>query len=287
MTARVFAAAVLGAALACSVASAAMKEEPAIKAEVPKPVKSRELDRAVDNATKLGRPLAIFWTSDSTCRVEADKVAEWKTLKHMKYFVLVTVSFTVPADGVLDLTKQPEFISKMYTGSAGKQGSLLPIMFLGTVDGEFLGVVPTDMKKTEAEATLRRAAAKFGPQLPLAAAAAVWKKLQAARKHWRANEIGSALVCYRTVLACEKVNPKLPILAEVEKDADVVNAKGSEFIEKAEELLDAGKRDEAEALLRRIGKAFEGFEVADEAKAVLGELVEDQGEQSEPDAESL
>jgi len=275
MRVRVLAAAMLGATLACSTASAAGK------ADAPKPAKSRELDRAVEQATKLGRPLAIFWVSQPPGRGELDKIAEWKTLKHIQHFFPVTVSVAVPADGVVDL----DLISKMYAGSAGNQGGQLPIMFLGTVGGEFLGVVPANMNKVDVEAVLLRAAVEFGRQLPVAEAAAVWRKLLAARRHWAANEIGPALKCYRAVLACEKVNPRLPVLAEVRKDADAVNAKGRELIEKAGELADAGKRDEAEALLGRIGKAFEGFEVADEAKAALSEPAEDTGEESEPDAE--
>ena len=119
---------------------------------------------------------------------------------------------------------------------------------------------------------VRAAQKKFGPVLPRAKAILLWRKLASARKLWKAQKYTNALACYRTVALAKKVNPNLPIVAELKTDEEAIDEHGAKPLKEAEALREKGEVVKAEGLLRKIQGTYKGFEPAKKAKELLDQI---------------
>ena len=234
----------------------------------------KELQKAVTLAKKLGRPVALLWQAS---RQGPQK--EWKDMPLMKYFVCIMVDVKIGPNNIIDLGKQPKLLTKLFQASGTDPRNIVfPMLFLGTLDGEFLGMLPSGATGDAAKKTVRTALKKFGKMLPASKAVAVWKKLETARKLWAEKKYLEAMPYYREVATVKDVNPKLPILKELETDRKAIEEKGAEALKEAENLSQAAKFDEAKATVRVIYKAYQGFETAKAAKELFAQIEEKQKE---------
>ncbi len=224
---------------------------------------AKNFEEAKKQATILGRPLAILvHDKGSSCGLHNGQRAEWKRLRSLNSFVCV----------LLEQSEEKQFVGQLRKASAGAEGKYIPWLFLTTVEGKYLGVVPYDTSGKATRKIIADARKKFGPIPSPATAKAVWKRLLIARKLWEQEKYDKALPLFRQVAALKKKNPNLPILTELKKDEKAINERGSEALEGARALVDGGKLEEAKAAVKKIHAAYKGFEVAGKAVELAGEI---------------
>ncbi len=225
---------------------------------------AEKLDRAVAGAKKLGRPIAIMLQdSQSTCPLHNSQRSRWKSNSMFRYFVCVIAE---------SKGERPPVLTALERAAAGKQGKFIPRIYLGTPEGDLLGVIPYKTPDADAAKLVRAALKKNGPMMSRAKALGLWKKLVKARKLWGDEKYAAAVACYSEIKAKAKTNPGLSVFKELAKDEKLINDKGKELIAKARQLAKDGQPDEAKALLTKLCRAFKSFDVAKECRAALAEI---------------
>lgn len=225
--------------------------------------KGRELDKAKNEAKLLGKPMVIMYQeTGSGCPKHNAQRSKWRKLSTLRQFVCVE----------LDTSEEKAFMNSVRSKSAGQEGRYIPMLFLTTPDGKFLEVIPYKASSRALNSLVRAAQKKFGPVLPRAKAILLWRKLASARKLWKAQKYTNALACYRTVALAKKVNPNLPIVAELKTDEEAIDEHGAKPLKEAEALREKGEVVKAEGLLRKIQGTYKGFEPAKKAKELLDQI---------------
>ncbi len=234
-----------------------------------------DYNKAIDTAKRLGRPIALMWQeTNSMNATHNDQRKLLENLKPLGYFACVK----------LDTKEQPELLGKFIQASGLlKQGQsvVVPMVLLGTIDGEFLGVIPAGARSEDAAKTALAALKQYGPLLPAPKALALWKKLEAARKSWSDGKFADALASYQEVRAAQKINSKFPILKEVENDTPEINKKGEELIAQSLQLAKESKFAEAKALIAKICDRFRGFKVAEAAEEAKKQIASEAAKAAE------
>jgi len=238
--------------------------------------KSWELDKAKNEAKLLGKPMVILYQdTGSNCPKHNAQRRKWRKLSTLRQFVCVE----------LDTSGEKAFINSVRRKSGGKEGRYIPMLFLTTPGGKFLEAIPYKASSTTLNKAVRAARKKFGPILPRAKAILLWKKLSSARKLWKAQKHTKALACYRTVALAKRVNPNLPIVAELKADEKAINEHGAKPLEDAATLRDNGEVAKAEGLLRKIMATYKGFDPAKKAQELLDQIRGKDKKQPQPSSE--
>ncbi|MFO7900025.1 MAG: hypothetical protein R6V58_13310, partial [Planctomycetota bacterium] len=191
-----------------------------------------DVEKAMKGARILGKPLAfLVHLENSSCPLHNAQRSRWKNLDYLEHFVCIMVA----AKG-----KAPDPLPSLRRAAAGKAGKYVPRLYLGSLDGEFLGVVRYNTPNADTVEQLRAARKKYGPVPGRATAVRMWNDLKDARALWEENQIGPAMLKYQKVLAKARLNENLPVFKELKKDRDGINAKGRELIAKAKKMAEDG-----------------------------------------------
>ncbi len=223
----------------------------------------KEKDEALATAAMLSRPVALIWYIDGQ---SAGKVGEWRRMPEVsKHFV--SIRMKAEMQGRMISMNDP-LLNRMFTTSGMPQGQglMLPYLFLGTSDGQCHAYVEGGSSASAARTAARTAVKKFGRTLSTKNALAAWRRLEDARRLWGQGKHGAALAKYRDVIGLKAVNPKLPIIAELNKDIGWIDRRGTEELAEAERLLEKGELKPALREVRRIHAAYKGFDTTKDAK---------------------
>ena len=229
-----------------------------------------ERAEAFKRAAMLGRPVVLVWYIKGQ---DEDKIQEVKRSSDIsKNFIGILMLAKIlekKKDAVTKgnvISMDDPFLQGMFSTSGIKGGLSLPYAFFGTSRGECLGYSSAQASARDLRAAAQAAVKKYGWIPSTRQALAAWKMLKAARKLWEEEKFDKALANYRKILALKAINPRLPILAEVDKDSDAVNRRGYEELQAAEQLIEDNKLEQAEAKVREIYDKYKGFNTAKDAK---------------------
>ena len=226
-----------------------------------------ERAEAFERAAMLGRPVVLLWHIKGR---NSAKIREWKQSADIaKSFIGILLPAKIEGNMI---SMNDPFLTAMYSSSGIKGGLFLPYAFFGTASGECFSHVSATATAPELKAATKAAAKKFGPIPSARQALTAWKRLKVARKLWKEEKFDKALAGYRKVMALKAKNPKLPILAELDKDVHTINSRGFEELKAAEELLEANKLDQAEAKVRKIYGKYKGFDTTKDAKELYAKV---------------
>ena len=218
---------------------------------------------ALRAARALGRPVAVLWHVGEQ---KGAKIGRWQRSDLPKYFVGMTIVSKMK-DGAIDISD--EFLVKLYSSSGLKGGLFPPYVFLATIDGHCYAVINSGASAEEVRKVMFEALKKYGKLLSKRQAFAAWQRLEAARRLWAEKKHEAAMPHFRALLALKEVNPNLPIITELNKDVEIIDRKGAEDLQAAEMLLADGKFAEAEAQVRKIYRAYQGFDTTKDAKELF------------------
>ncbi len=236
----------------------------------------QQKEDAKQAAKILGRPVAILWTIPGDGGSQA---TAWKHSKLLNYFVCI--EFT--SEGIGD----PLLIHLLQKAGVNLRAPYPPYLLLGSVNGEYYGQLPSDGTRKEMDKTLQEALEKYGPLLSPERAMALWKKLQEARKLWKAEKYADAMKRYRDVVTARKVNPNLPVAKELwDNDRQAITKKGAEQLHAIEALMKDGKLAEAKDAAKKLYFIYKGFETANKAVTLYKEIEKAQDDKKKTPEES-
>ncbi len=220
-----------------------------------------EYETAVQTAEVLGQPIALMYQdSKSTCPKHNGQRDTWMHSRELSCCVRVLLE--------MDSLGHVELLQKFRSEAGENAGRFIPMLFLGTASGEFLGVVPYAAPQQQFLTTLGGAIKSFGGIMPPQTVLGGWKKLEQGRKLWAEGKLDAALRCFIAVKKLERNNPKLGLFAELRKDEEQINQKGAEEVAAAKVLFDQGNRREGRTAVADICRRYAGFQPAEDAKAL-------------------
>lgn len=259
--------------LLCGIAAMllALSSAPAGMAAEAKWYPSGDLDKAIETARKLGRPIAVLQQDPKAKTAQhSSQRGSFKRAKGIEQFVCVMLDVN---SGGWD----PPYLAKLRTsaknqGLMEKEGEFIPRLYLGTYDGEFLDVVPNGTSARATADALDAVLQKLGPLMPIPKAIAAWKNLDSARKFWKEEKYANAMALYMDIKVQEGKYPKMPLFEELKKDEWNINNKANEMLGQARQLLKDGKTDEARAMTQKVCSGFKGFDACKSANALMKEM---------------
>ena len=220
-----------------------------------------EMEHAAQSAVTLGLPMAVMLTDpNSSCPKCRVKTQEFMRARELSPFVRVLVS---TQDGAA-----PALLAKLRQEAGNRAGRFIPMLFLGTSKGEYLGVIPYESDRPQLVNAVGVALTQFGGVVPPDQMMGLWKKLANARRFWSEGKTMPALRAYQDIKRAEAVNPRLAIFAELQRDEPQIVARGEEDLEAVRQLLAAGDHRKARVELATIRRQYMGFQTAEDAKAL-------------------
>ena len=226
-----------------------------------------EQAEAFERAAMLGRPVALIWHVEGQGTA---KITKWKQSSEISNsFIGILLPAKVQGNAV---SVDDPFLQGMFSTSGIKGGLFLPYVFFGTSRGQCLGYASGTSTAGDLKTAVQAAVRKYGPIPSASQALAAWRKLKTARKLWKEEKFDKALANYRRVMALKAINPRLPILAELNKDIPALDRRGFEELQAAEQLLEDNKLEQAEATVREIYGKYKGFDTAKDAKELYAKV---------------
>jgi len=227
---------------------------------------AQEIEAAKQASVTLGQPMALMLTEpNSSCPKCQRQTQTWMRARELGSFIRVLVATNGPS---------PQLLRTLRQQAGGKEGRFIPMLFLGTASGEYLGCVPYGAPPAAFMSTVGAAVKKYGPVVPPKAMMAAWQKLAKGRTLWSEGQIGPALRAYRDVRRIAEVNESLAIAKEWAKELPKINETAEQELAEVQAMFDAGEHRKARAEFADLRHRYAGFEAGEQAKKLQDQRAE-------------